>query len=170
MRIPSNIIKENQYTIGKEYMYLSSYKEYQGYYYEINNKFYVGKTFNENAPELIKTSSSDKINILLTQPSTYVFGKLSNIKIINTPFSSIVNKVDLNARTRYFAKKLNNNPILIREVNKNNFYALLNDPIYQTISLDFPEGGYFGTSSDLDEAEKQMPGIKTFILSELPPD
>jgi len=170
MRIPSNIIKENQYTIGKEYMYLSSYKEYQGYYYEINNKFYAGKTFNENASELIKILSPGKINILLTQPSTYVFGKLSNIKIINTPFSSIVNKVDLSARTRYFAKKLNNNPILIREVDKNNFYALLNDPIYQTISLDFPEGGYFGTPSDLDEAEKQMPGIKTFILSELPPD
>jgi hypothetical protein len=169
MRVPSNIIKENKYTAGKEYMYVISYKEYQGYYYEINGKFFAGKTFKSNSPELIKIETS-KINTLLTQASTYVFGKLSNIKINNTSFPSIISKGDIYAKTRYFTKKINTTPILIREINKDTFNELQNNPIYQTISLNYPEGGYFADQKTLDEAEKQMPGIKTFILSELPPD
>ncbi len=150
-------------------MYLSSYKEYQGYYYEINNRFFVGKDFNTNSPELIKITSKE-VNILLTQPSTYTFGILSGIKLNNTSFSHISTKPSLYSKIRYFAKKLNNVPTLIREVNESTFNTLKNDPIYQVISIAFPEGGYFAESKDLDTFEKQMPGIKTFILSETPPD
>jgi hypothetical protein len=169
MRVPSNIIKENKYTIGKEYMYAISYKEYQGYYYEINGKFFAGKIFKTNSSELIRIETN-KTNTLLTRAATYIFGKLSNTKINNISFPSVISKGDIYAKTRYFTKKINNNPILIREINKDTFSELQNNPIYQTISIDFPEGGYFANQKTLDDAEKQMPGIKTFILSELPPD
>jgi hypothetical protein len=41
-KIPANLITTG-YTSGKEFVYVSNYKPYQGYYYEINNKFFVGK-------------------------------------------------------------------------------------------------------------------------------
>ena len=78
MRIPSNIITENQYTAGKEYMYLTTYKEYIGYYYIINDKYFTGKTYNSNSSsfELIKIEK-ENTNLLLTQASTYIYGLIS---------------------------------------------------------------------------------------------
>ena len=65
MRVPANIITENKYTIGKEYIDKKTHKLYQGYYYELNNKFFAGKEFNNNAPEIIKIKSSHLIIMLL---------------------------------------------------------------------------------------------------------
>jgi hypothetical protein len=171
MRIPSNIITENQYTAGKEYMYVSTYKEYIGYYYIINDKYFTGKTYNNNSSslELIKIKK-ENINLLLTQASTYIYGLISKTKINNSSPSSIISTGNINGGTRYFSKQVNANPILIREISKDTFQQFQNNPFYQTISIDFPEGGYFGNQKSLDEAEKTMPGIKTFITSELPPD
>ena len=78
IRIPKNIIVESKYTIGNEYILLSSYQQYQGYYYEMNGKYFAGKEFDQNAPELQKILSS-KSNNLLTLASTFLFGKLSGI-------------------------------------------------------------------------------------------
>jgi len=88
MRIPANLIKTN-YTAGKEYMYISSYKEYKGYYYEIRNKFFTGKTYSSNSKELVKIELKN-INTLLTQASTYTYGLLSKTKINNVNYKNIL--------------------------------------------------------------------------------
>jgi hypothetical protein len=161
MRVPANLIKTN-YTAGKEYMYLSSYKEYQGYYYEMNNKFYVGKTYNSNSKELVKIELRN-INTLLTQASTYVYGLVSGIKSsqLSSPKFISIPKTDLDTDTEgdetYYAKKLNNNPILIKQISKKTFDELKQDPFHQVISLK-PD------RSNLDQADKQMPGLKSFLL------
>jgi hypothetical protein len=171
MRIPSNIITDNQYTAGKEFMYISTYKEYIGYYYIINNKYFTGKTYsnNSNSKELVKIKK-ENTNLLLTQASTYIYGLISKTKMNNISPSSIISTGNINGGIRYFSKQVNINPILIREINEDTFKQFQNNPIYQVISIEFPKGGYFGGQKSLDEAEKQMPGIKTFISSELPPD
>lgn len=168
MKIPSNII-EIKYTSDKEFVFSLNYKYYQGYYYELNGKTFAGKEFNANAPELIRSNSSN-VNTLLTDSKTYTYGFLSKVKLNSVSPSSIISKGNINGGIRYFSKKNNTNPILIREITKETFIQYQNDPFYQTISIDFPEGGYFGNQKSLDDAEKIMPGIKTFITSELPPD
>lgn len=168
MRVPPNII-EIKYTSGKEFVFSLNYKYYQGYYYELNGKIFAGKEFNANSPELIK-SNSNNVNTLLTDSKTYTYGFLSKIKLNNVSPSSIISKGNINGGMRYFSKKNNTNPILIREITEEIFKQYQNDPFYQVISIEFPEGGYFGNQKSLDDAEKIMPGIKTFILSELPPD
>ena len=143
-------------------MYLSSYKEYQGYYYEMNNKFYVGKTYNSNSKELVKIELRN-INTLLTQASTYVYGLVSGIKSsqLSSPKFISIPKTDLDTDTEgdetYYAKKLNNNPILIKQISKKTFDELKQDPFHQVISLK-PD------RSNLDQADKQMPGLKSFLL------
>jgi len=143
-------------------MYLSSYKEYQGYYYEMNNKFYVGKTYNSNSKELVKIELRN-INTLLTQASTYVYGLVSGIKSsqLSSPKFISIPKTDLDTDTEgdetYYVKKLNNNPILIKQISKKTFDELKQDPFHQVISLK-PD------RSNLDQADKQMPGLKSFLL------
>ena len=168
MRIPSNII-EIKYTPGKEFVFSLNYKFYQGYYYELNGKTFAGKEFNADAPELVR-SNNNNVNTLLTNSKTYIYGFLSKVKLNNVSPSSIISKGNISGGMRYFSKKNNTNPILIREITEETFKQYQNDPFYQVISIEFPEGGYFGNQKSLDEAEKKMPGIKTFILSELPPD
>ena len=169
MRIPANTIIESKYTIGNEYVDKKTHKDYQGYYYELNGKFFKGKEFDPRAPEIIKIKSN-KINNLLLKASTSVFGALYGKNINVSQFSSLANKKDLSGRIRYFCKKLNYSPILIKEISKDNYDLLKTDPLYQVISIEFPEGGYFGEQKYLEEADKEMPGIKEFILSDLPPD
>jgi hypothetical protein len=70
---PSNIILSNQYTAGNEYIYAESRQSYQGYYYELNSKFFVGKTFNSSSPELIKVNSAAATNPLKSNPSSSLY-------------------------------------------------------------------------------------------------
>ena len=169
LRIPQNQTVTSKYTSGKEYMFSSTYREYIGYYYELNGKLFAGKEFSTTAPELIRIDSS-KVNNLLTSPSTYVYGKISGIKLDNNKPNSIISKSDILANKRYFIKKLNSNPILIKEINQSTFESSNNNPLYQTIEVEIPEGGYFANQNSLDELDKKMPGIKIFLTSELPPD
>jgi hypothetical protein len=170
MKIPSNIITTGKYTIGGEFINKKTHRPYQGYYYELGNGFFAGKEFNSNAPEIIKIQSAQTNNLLL-KASTYTFGLLSRVKIPNlTSIPSIISTGNINGQVRYFSKKNNTTPILIREITKETFNDYQNNPLYQTISITFPEGGYFGEQQSLDDAEKIMPGIKAFILAELPPD
>jgi hypothetical protein len=164
IRIPKNTIVESKYTIGNEYILLSSYQRYQGYYYEMNGKFFAGKEFDQNSPELQKILSS-KSNNLLTLASTFLFGKLSGINVNSNTIPTYVYQpteedYSRGYSIRYFYKKINTNPILIREINKETYDSLLNNPLYQVISIIWtvrPE------NVNLDEAEKQMPGLKAFL-------
>lgn len=156
MRIPSDLITKNKYTAGGEFIYSDTYEDYQGYYYILNNKFFEGKNFKANARQLIKINS-DKVNKLKLNKATSVFAGLSNIKIPNINFSSFINK-DKNL-TRYFAKKINNNPILIKEIDEDTFKKIQSDPIYQTTYIGF----YQGANQTSDQAYAQMVGLKEFV-------
>ena len=83
IRIPQNIIVESKYTSGNEYIIIDTNIIYKGYYYEMNGKIFAGKEFDINAIELIKLLPKN-INPFLLQVSSYVYGKLSNIKLNNT--------------------------------------------------------------------------------------
>jgi hypothetical protein len=161
MVVPSNLIKKN-YTAGKEFVYSSTQKEYQGHYYELNGKYFVGKDFNIYAAELVKKNSSG-INPLLLNPSTYLYGALSKLTPIgNNPPSSFFYNYNSDSDIRYFLLKFNVTPRLIKEVNKQTFDEYKSNPLYLSVSLSY-SGGF--NPSELDEAEKKISGIKDFVLT-----
>lgn len=154
MRIPTNIIETN-YTSGNEFVYLINYKFYQGYYYELNDKFFAGKEFNANAPELIKADSRE-INPLLTNPNTFTYGFLSKVRLNNSKPSSFIYRYEDNVR--YFIYSITNK--IIREVNKKTYNDFINNPYYVSVALSY-EAEF--NEFELNEAEKKIPGIKTFV-------
>jgi len=138
--IPKNSIIENQYTLGGELFSTSTGKPYQGYYCVIENKYYTGKTYTSNSTELIKKQ--------LTPNTT------------NT-FNSVPSSIGKFGK-RYFAKKVNVNPILIREINEQTYSNLVTDPFYQTLMIEGIE--IYPGSPTLDQANQQMPGLKAFLI------
>ena len=137
--VPGGSIVENQYTLGSELSEKNTGKVYQGYYCIIGNKYYTGKTYTNVSIELVK--------IIIQSTTTSSF----NSNFPNNRFGE-----------RYFAKKVNFNPVLIREINKESFTVLSSDPFYQTLSINGVE--IFSGSKALDKADKQMPGLKTFLV------
>lgn len=138
--VPKNSIIENQYTLGGELSLSLTGKPYQGYYCIVENKYYTGKTYTSDSVELVKKS-------LVTRTS-------------NT-FNSIPSSIGKFDK-RYFAKKINVNPILIREINEQTYSNLVTDPFYQTIIIEGTE--IYPGSPVLDQANQQMPGLKAFLV------
>ena len=164
IRIPKNIIIEAKYTQGNEYMYTNTQNPYQGYYYELNDKIFAGKEFSVDANELQRITPSN-INTFLTKASTYVYGVLSGIKLNNTiPASIVAGNSDKIGGLRYFYKKINVTPMIIRETNEETYKNLNNDPSYQFVTVLYDEFNLPDQNS-LNNAEKQLPGIKDFISS-----
>jgi hypothetical protein len=162
VRIPLNLIITSKYTMGNEYLVKSTYADYQGYYYELNGNVFAGKTFNPKAPILIAVGSN-KVNDLLINPETSTYGSISKINVNPNDFnSSIYNE---SSAVRYYAKKINSYPILIKEINKDTYNKLQLDPLYQTTSVIFPASDFEIDYVALDKADQQMPGLKAFILS-----
>jgi len=159
LRIPKNKIKTGLYTSGGEFLIAKTQQRYQGYYYELNGKFYAGEEYRENSFELIR-ATSDKINKLLTNPFTNLYGTLSGVILSNIQPKAIQFNQD-NPRNvfRYFTKKTNEN--VIREIEEDNFNQIQNNPIYISLSLFFSDYGF--NQNELDEAEKKMTGIKEYI-------
>jgi len=163
VRIPTNQIITSKYTVGKEYLVLSTHKEYQGYFYEMNNRYFAGKEFNLNAPELIKMNS-DSINPLLLNPETSTYGKLSKIKlknnkIISQPVGGNSKEGDLE-EVNFYCKKINTN--LIKRIDGETYDLLQNDPLYQTTFV----GKNNSQNKLLEEAEQEIPGISDWIVSD----
>lgn len=163
LRIPTNQIVTSKYTVGKEYLVLSTYKEYQGYFYEINNKFFAGKEFSTSALELIKMNS-DKVNSLLLNPKTSTYGKLSKIKlsnnkIISLPVGGNSKEGDLE-EINFYCKKITTN--VIKRIDEETYNLLQNDPLYQTTFV----GKYNSQTKLLSQAEEQMPGISDWVVSD----
>jgi hypothetical protein len=160
IRIPQNQI-QYRYTAGKEYMYKDTYREYQGHYYELNNQLFAGREFNSNAPILIHmpvigNNTFNGLNSLLTKASTYVYGKISNVKINNeVPLSFFYNYDD---DVRYFSYQINKKQI--KEVNEDTFKTFQTNPLYVLIKLSFTSGF---NEQELKEAEIKIPGITTFV-------
>lgn len=163
IRIPQNQIVKSKYTAGKEYMYKDTYREYQGYYYELNNKLFTGKEFDSNAPELILIPKNNNVpsgfNSLLTKASTYVYGKISGTKINSErPLSFIYN---YDSDVRYFSYQINKNQI--KEINEDTFKTFQTNPLYILTKLSFTLGF---DEQELKEAEKKIPNIRIFLQND----
>lgn len=144
--IPLGVLKF-KYTYGKEYILES--KEYVGYYYELSNEAYAGKEFSATATKLIKILTGSEASL-----STYK-------AISNDSIPPNINPVPYVFRYeteyRYFSYHQVNKQIM--EIDKNTFDIIKSNPIYIVISLYF-NGGF--ADKEVLEAEKQIPGIKTF--------
>jgi len=160
IRIPQNKI-QYKYTAGKEYILENTYEEYIGHYYELNNRTFAGKEFSPNAPVLVKRDSSN-INVLLENPLTNLYGKISSIILNNITPSSFVYNYD--SDVRYFVYQINKNQI--KEVNEDTFKAFQNDPLYASTKLSFTSGF---NEQELTIAEQKIPGIKTFVNTSYTP-
>ncbi len=154
MRVPANTI-EIKYTSGDEFVFLFNYKFYQGYYYEFNDKFFAGKEFDINAPELIR-SKGREVNTALTNPKTFIYGSLSKVKPSNKRPASFIYKYE--SDVRYFTYNASTN--IIREISKITYDEFKDNPYYISVVLNY-KGGF--NDIELNEAEKKIPGIKTFV-------
>ena len=158
MRVPSNIIIENKYTLGKELIYAKTYEEYQGYYYEINDKLFAGREFDPKALQLIRINSAD-INPLRFNPKTATYGNLTkttlpNNRIISIPFIATESGI------KYLAKQLNSSPIRIFFVNKETFEREKSNTLYSFTSLNY-EAEFGFDITDLNKEE--IPEIDIFL-------
>jgi len=133
LKIPQNQVVESKYTIGKEYMFVSTQNEYQGYYYELNGKTFAGKEFNTDNPEIIKIQSID-FNKLLGNAATYAYGKISGTKIytdvINSfPLSITTNLLDKEGEyfLQFFSKKSNLNTI--KSIDEETYISIKKNPL-----------------------------------------
>jgi hypothetical protein len=158
MRVPSNIIIENKYTLGKELIYAKTYEEYQGYYYEINDKLFAGREFDPKALQLIRINSAD-INPLRFNPKTATYGNLTkttlpNNRIISIPFIATESGI------KYLAKQLNSSPIRIFFVNKETFEREKSNALYSFTSLNY-EAEFGFDITDLNKEE--IPEIDIFL-------
>jgi len=159
MIIPSNLIQTN-YTSGNEFVEKNTNVNYIGYYYSLNNSFFVGKTFDPNAVELIKNTD---INQLYNSPQTALFSFASGItsqQLQPSTFTSIPKSeldTDQDSNITYYARKTNIIPITIKQISKDDYNKLSTDPFYQTAYVN-------PNYSNLDQADKQLPGLKTWLL------
>lgn len=157
MKVPANIISENLYTIGGEFVYANSYENYQGYYYEINDKFFVGKVFDPFAPRLLKLDSSD-IDPLRLNPQTSKFAGLRRTRIPSNRISSI--PLELTGGEKYLAKQIGSNPVRIIFTTKYVWDNQTQYPGYIFTSVLYePEFGFKITESN----KRDIPEIDIFL-------
>lgn len=168
MKVPQNIITTGKYTIGKEFIDKNTHKPYQGYYYELNNKYFIGKEFNNNAPEIIKLSS-DNVNKLLLNDKIKTYGSLSKIKLSSTKIKSqpeggsytIQHSKGENEESIFFyCKKYNE--AAIKKIDEETYNLLQKDNLFATTFV----GTYNNVIQNINDAEKQIPGVKDWITSD----
>jgi hypothetical protein len=169
MIIPSNNIQTNKYTAGGELAYIKSNTPYIGYYYELNDSYYTGQTYNINADQLIPVS---KINTLNTNPKTALYNSLATTNAQpNTKIPSIVfypSEADLSEGVvnRYFTKQNFGNS-LIKEISEDTYNELDENSPYQKVSIKYyiysQTTGAFD-EKELNQATSQIPDIKVWLL------
>ena len=136
--IPADKIFENQYTRGSEFND-STGKDYQGYYCVVTgNKYYTGKTYDSKSKPLSPV-------------------------LIVTPQSNPVSLPPQNTSTRYFLKKTNEFPISIKEIDEPTYNIYKDNFFYQSVAVVVPGNDFDASDKALDEADKKMPGLKTFL-------
>lgn len=154
-QIPKNRIVEDQYTngtgIGKNLAlrFVRSKIPYIGFYCIVNgSKYFTGKTYDE------KTSRPlEKYSIIQAAA-----GAVAAAGSIATQANSLLNSNS--NTTRYFYKDLNIKEIKIKEINQKSYNELTqrNDPSFQVIS-------YNSQTQTLDDVNKQMPGLREFLVT-----
>lgn len=156
MRIPANIIETGKYTSGGEFVYKTTQSPYQGYYYIINDRYFVGKEYKADAEEIIQIKES---NTLLYRLSTAAFSLASGItsQSLKVPrISSIQSNIEGSSVTiRYFSRQVNVKPTIIKEISKETYDSLQQNPLYITT--------FVGPTQNIDKANQQMPGLKAFL-------
>lgn len=141
--VPSDKILENQYTKGNEFID-STGKDYQGYYCVVaGNKYYTGKTYN-------------------------IKSKILSPILITPQLPSPTSLPPQNTSTRYFLKKINEFPISIKEVDELTYNTYKISPLYQSamikmLNIDNRVYTVIIDDESLNQAEAQMPGLKTFL-------
>lgn len=163
IRIPKNKIKESKYTSGGEFIEEITNKMYKGYYYELNNSFYTGKEYDVKSLKLIKVENRNKF---LTKGSPLaMFSILSGLtsqkfqipKINNIPTNKF--STNINNDLQFYYTEINKEPIIIKEIDENTYKQIKSNPIYKTTYV----GDYKGKTQTLEEANQQIPGLKTFL-------
>ena len=171
LRVPKNKIKEGLYTSGNEFVEKDSYKPYKGYYYSMGGAFFSGKVFNIRAIEVIKNSSETvKVKSFDLNTLKYFYNASKSIQNILTSQTEVkgVNftvtqaVIDKGSATRYFVKKQNASPILINEVNEENYNKLKN-PVYIKVALLWKVLTGFNQNEINTLDKSNMVGIKTFL-------
>jgi hypothetical protein len=158
LRLPKNQFVTN-YTSGGEYLVEITHQNYQGYYYEYNNKAYAGKFFSIKAPRLIKKGSNE-VNKLLLNPSTAQYAISSGVKLPST--DKIISLPDNRYRELdFYCKKIND--AVIKIIKEEDYLTLKSNPLYQTTYI----GTYNGQYQSPEYADNELPGIKIFKESEL---
>jgi hypothetical protein len=158
LKPPANQVVESKYTAGKEFRETISLREYQGYYYEYNNSYFAGKTFDVNAIELIPIRRSQ--SPFLSTLSSFVYNTIAG-GVANTVTNAIKPQsynYQYDSNTRYYSYSIKDQ--IIKEINKETFEAIQPNTLYATVSLSY-NGGF--NNIELDEAEKKIPGIRTFV-------
>jgi hypothetical protein len=157
MKVPANIIIENKYTLGNELIFAKTYKEYQGYYYEINDKLFAGREFDPKALQLIRIDSVD-INLLKLNSKTSTYGNLTKVTLPNNRIISIPFMFE--SGLKYIAKQLNSSPIRLFFVSKETYEREKTNPLYSFTLVFFePEFGF--TITDINR--KEIPEIDIFL-------
>jgi hypothetical protein len=156
MKVPKNIIQTGKYTSGGEFYTKENQLPYKGYYYILNNSYYVGKEYNEKAPEIIKIQQA---NTMLFRGSTAIFSLLSGItsQMLKPPkITSVQPNTESNSvPERYFSSQINIEPTIIKEISKDTYDSLQGNSLYQTT--------FIGPTQSINQAEKQLPGLKAFL-------
>jgi len=161
MKVPKNIIQTGKYTSGNEFVEEKTNKPYQGYYYELNGSLYTGKEYSIDAIKIIKKQDQ---NQLYNSSNTALFSLVSGITsqqlaptlVKGIPFSEeIPHGEDLS----FYSRQVNINPIIIKSINEKTYISLQGNPLYQTTFI----GNYNGTNQTIDQANDQIPGLRTFL-------
>jgi len=160
MRVPLNIIQTGKYTSGGEFVEELSNKPYQGYYYELNGFLYTGKEYSVNAVKIIKKQNQNQLyNNSNTAMFSFMSGitsqQLSSIIVKGIPFGELPHGENLS----FYSRQLNINPIIIKSIDEKTYLSLQGNPLYKTTFI----GNYNDVDQNIDQAERQMPGLKTFL-------
>lgn len=151
INIPKNLIINNLYTPGNQFVFKDTNNPYTGYYFTINEKAFTGKTPASGSLPLEKISDR-----LLVIAKDYAVSKLT--KFVFDPTTLIKNG---DYATRYFVQKTNETPINISEVDKDTYNSLQKNAGYKTVSIKWDMLG--SNQKEIDSKDKIFPGLKLFL-------
>jgi hypothetical protein len=158
MAIPSNIIQFKS-TPGGEYLDKATGAPYVGPYYEFKGAFFAGKTYSENALEIVPVSKGNTLlKNLLTATYSLASGMVSQ-QFQSPVLNSVSNLNDMHGvqNVRYFYKQTNVKPPVIKETDEESYNRIKDNPLYQTTTT--------GDRS-LDQSELELPGIREWLAVE----
>ena len=131
--------------------------------YQLNNKVHAKgiDSIKEYIMDTCNFNHQDwsSLKELYNSSNTALFSLVSGITSQQLSVPPI-NSISINTTsTRFFAQKINVNPIIIKEVDEKSYISVRGNPLYKTTFI----GTYNNINQTTDQAETQMPGLKTFL-------